>query len=111
MNKLLIAAAFSGILLAGPAAAQGYIGGGVGASNTDNTETSWKLYGGYQFNPTWGVEVAYTDLGRYKNGDIESWSLAGTGTMPLDAKWSLFGKLGAASNRPSFNGGSRHSDC
>ena len=110
MKKLLMAAAFSAALVAGPAFAQMYLGAGVGASKTDSNETSWKLYGGFQFNPTWGLELGYTDLGRYRGSDIESWSLAGTGTLPLGARWSLFGKLGAASNRPSFAGASNHSD-
>jgi OOP family OmpA-OmpF porin len=110
MKKLLMAAAFSAALVAGPASAQMYLGTGVGASKTDSSKTSWKLYGGFQFNPTWGVELGYTDLGRYRGSDIQSWSLAGTGTLPLGAGWSLFGKLGATSNRPDFAGASNHSD-
>ena len=108
MKKLLLAAAFSAALVAGPASAQMYLGAGVGASKTDTNENSWKLYGGFQFNPTWGLELGYTDLGRYRGSDIESWSLAGTGTLPLGARWSLLGQLGAAANRPNFAGASNH---
>src|ERR1035437_1007339 len=110
MKKLLMAAAISAVFLAGSASAQTYLGAGAGASRTDSSETSWKLYGGFQFNPTWGVELGYTDLGHYRNSNIESWSLAGTGTMPLNADWSLLGKLGGDSNRPRFAGGSNHSN-
>lgn len=110
MKKLLMAAAFSAALIAGPASAQMYLGAGVGASKTDTSENSWKLYGGYQFNPTWGLEAGYTDLGRYRGSDIESWSLAGTGTLPLGERWSLLGKLGAAANRPHFSGAANHTD-
>jgi len=108
MKKLLLAAAFSAAIVAGPASAQMYLGAGVGASKTDTDENSWKLYGGFQFSPTWGLELGYTDLGRYRGSDIESWSLAGTGTLPLGARWSLLGKLGAAANRPNFAGASNH---
>jgi OmpA-OmpF porin, OOP family len=110
MKKLLMAAAISAALVAGSASAQTYLGAGVGASKTDSSETSWKLYGGFQFNPTWGLELGYTDLGHYRGSNIESWSLAGTGTLPLGAGWSLIGKLGAAANRPRFGGGSNHTD-
>src|SRR3989304_10143115 len=108
MKKLLMAAAFSAALVAGPASAQMYLGAGVGASKTDTSENSWTLYGGFQFNPTWGLELGYTDLGSYRGSDIESWSLAGPGTLPLGARWSLLGKLGAAANRPNFAGASNH---
>lgn len=104
MKKLLVAAIAAATLFAGQASAQLYLGAGVGSSKTDNREDSWKLYGGYQFNPTWGVELGYNDLGQYRGADMESWSLAGTGTMPLNERWSLLGKLGAAFNRPQFAG-------
>jgi OOP family OmpA-OmpF porin len=110
MKKLLIAAALSTTFLAGPAAAQMYLGAGVGASKTDAHETSGKLYGGMQFNPAFGLELGYTDLGNYHGSRVDSWSLAGTGTLPLGERWSLLGKLGAAWNRPHFNGASNHTD-
>ncbi len=108
MKKLLIAAACCAALVAGQAAAQMYVGAGAGAAKTNTHEDSWKLYGGYQFNPTWGAELGYNDLGSYRGGDIESWTLAGTGTLPLNAQWSLLAKLGAAFNRPTFAGASDH---
>lgn len=104
MKKLFTAAVVAAALVAGQASAQMYLGAGAGSSKTGNREDSWKLYGGYQFNPTWGVELGYTDLGQYRGADVESWTLAGTGTMPLNERWSLLGKLGAASNRPQFAG-------
>lgn len=110
MKKLLMAAAFSVAFIAVPASAEMYLGAGVGASKTDTKEDSWKLYAGMQFNPTWGLELGYTDLGRYRGSDVESWTLAGTGTMPLGERWSLLVKLGAASNRSHFSGASNHTD-
>lgn len=110
MKKLLMAAAVCAALVAWPASAQMYLGAGVGESKTDSNENSWKLYGGVQFNPIWGLELGYTDLGRYRGSDIESWSLAGTGTLPMGERWSLLGKLGAVWNRPGFTGASNHTD-
>lgn len=110
MKKLSMAAALAAALLAGPAAAQAYLGGGIGTARTDGSQASWKLYGGYQFNPTWGLEAGYTDLGHHRGADTESLSLAGTGTRALGDRWSLFGKLGAASNRTDLPGASSHTD-
>lgn len=110
MKKLLMAAAVAAALVAGQASAQMYLGAGAGSSKTDNREDSWKLYGGYQFNPTWGAELGYNDLGRYRGADVESWTLAGTGTMPLNERWSLLGKLGVAMNRPQSAGLSDRTD-
>jgi len=110
MKKLLMAGAVAGAILAGPAGAQMYVGLGAGASRTDTNETSYKLYGGYQFTPNWGAELAYNDLGRYRNANIESWTLAGTGTIPLGMQWSVFGKLGVAANRSRFAGTTNYRD-
>ena len=110
MNKLIIAAAFSTALLASPAWADAYVGVGGGSATTDNHESSWKVYGGLQFTPGWGLELGYTDLGNYHSANTDSWSLAGTGTIPLSQDWSLIGKLGAAWNRPKFDNGGNHTD-
>lgn len=110
MKKLLTAAALSAALIAGPASAEAYLGGGIGASKTDTRETSWKVYGGYQFSPIWGAELGYTDLRRYRGANIEAWSLAGTGTLALGQNWSLLGKVGAVSNRAHFSGASNRTD-
>ena len=110
MKTRLAIAALGAFLAAGQVQAQAYVGAGLGAARTDSSETSMKLYGGMQVTPNWGVELAYTDLGRYRGANIDSWSLAGTGTLPLGSGWSLMGKLGAASNRPKFGGSSNHSD-
>lgn len=110
MKKLFVAAAICAAFVAGPAAAQMYLGAGVGDAKTDDHNMSWKLYGGYQFNPTWGLELGYTDLHQYRGADIESWSLSGTGTMPINERWSLLGKVGATKNRPKAFGAGNHTD-
>jgi OOP family OmpA-OmpF porin len=126
MKKILIAS-----LLAAAAAvpfsanAQGYIGLGVGQANNSlddagltavsrsERKTAFKIYGGYNFNPTWGMEVGYADFGTARNVyligatnvsleyNAHSLYIAGTGTLPLNKSFSLNGKLGLAANRAS----------
>jgi OmpA-OmpF porin, OOP family len=129
MKKILMAVAVAGAFVAAPASAQWYAGVGVGSAKTsmgtnsfgvgatnfsftqrDSRDTSWKLYGGYQFTANWGAELQYVDLGRYgyrltsganestSGGKADSWGLAGTGTLPLGSGFSLMGKLGIARN-------------
>lgn len=90
--------------------------GGVAfsASSDKTTDTAYKLYGGYQFTPNWGVEVGYNDLGnKYSLKETEAgisstvtykmdnWYVAATGTLPLQGGFSLFGKLGLSANKVS----------
>jgi OOP family OmpA-OmpF porin len=101
--------------LAGTAAAQtAYIGGNVGRAeqkvsidgfgSEKDHDTGFKLYGGYNFTQNFGLEAGYADLGKLERSDFESSVslepksvyLAATGTLPLDAQFSLFGKAGVA---------------
>jgi OOP family OmpA-OmpF porin len=132
MKKILMAAAIAGAFVAAPASAQWYVGGGVGSAQAklgtasassggvtasvqgnSSSDTSYKIYGGYQFTPNWGVEAQYVNLGKYNysitsnvagvsgSGSYkpESWGLAGTGTLPLSNNFYLMGKLGVAFNK------------
>ena len=110
MKKLIIAAAIAGAFLAGPAAAQMYVGAGAGSARTDTNDTAWKVYGGYQFSPTWGLELGYTDLGRNRGADAEAWSLAATATLPINERWSLLAKLGASENHVRFHDVGKRAD-
>jgi OmpA-OmpF porin, OOP family len=109
MKKLIAAAALSA-LVAGPVAAQAYVGVGVGESKTENNNTSWKVYGGYQIDPIWGVELAYNNLDHRSGTDTDNLTLAGTGTLALNQNWSLIGKAGVAANRSSGSDFGNHSD-
>lgn len=110
MKMIVLAAACAATLAAMPVAAQLYVGVGAGTAKTDSYETTAKVYAGYQLTPLWGVELGYNDLHRYRSSDVESWTLAGTGTMPLAQNWSLLGKLGLAANRPHFPGSENKND-
>lgn len=111
-----------------PAMAQFYLGGSVGQadhkmnrsdwaqggsnSTYKDTATGYKIFGGYQFTPMWGIEGGYIDLRRYEatvtpavaanagtaTVKVNSWSLFGTGTLPIANGFSAFGKLGISRN-------------
>lgn len=79
----------------------------------DETQTAYKLYGGYNFNKYFGVEAGYTDFGKSKNVyrvsgtnvslDYKAQAIyaAAVGTLPLSDQFSLFGKLGVTANHAS----------
>jgi opacity protein-like surface antigen len=110
MKKILSAMALSAAFAAAPAPAQVYAGAGVGIANTDSSEFSWKILGGYQHDRHWGIEAAYTDLGSYRGSSADSLSLALTATLPLDRRWALMAKAGAASNHTRVAGSNDHAD-
>ena len=131
-NLRLALLALSLATLSSAASAQLYVGGGVGTSKVtglsgttaltattngtftgDKNQTSWKLYGGYQFTPTWGLEAQYANLGNRSvpftfsgavvgtgalSARAQQFSLAATGTLPISNNFYLMGKLGASRN-------------
>lgn len=127
MKKVFLACAIAAMFTAAPVLAQGYIGLGLGSSSIsgfDRTQngaafaggnaakTSTKILGGYQITPNWGVEAQYTALGKrattvtpIQNGantnsfDASQFGIYGTGTLPINASFSLIGKLGVSANR------------
>lgn len=83
------------------------------SSSKNETDTAWKIYGGYQFNPYLGVEGGYADFGKYTarfrgtyfgngitaSGDVKAYALFAdvVGHLPLiDNTLSIFGKAGLA---------------
>lgn len=112
----------SGLVAASQASAQGfYIGGSVGKSDFDDNnttglitsgtvdgkDTGFKIFGGYQFNQNFGVELAYVDLGQASysgffgavpvtGGTVKTSGLniSAVGTLPLGSGFALFGKAG-----------------
>jgi hypothetical protein len=81
-----------------------------GASNVDSDgyKASGKLFGGVEFDKTWGLEAGYTRFGSASanynigstTGSVNSKGhalyLAGKATMPINEQFSLYGKLGVA---------------
>lgn len=80
------------------------------SGSCDDTDTAWKIFGGYQFSRNWGIELGYYDNGEVTldgtgqgggvsvpvNAKAESsgFALSGVGTYYFTDKFGLFGKLG-----------------
>lgn len=52
----------------------------AGTSSLDEKDTAWKIYGGYNFNQYFGLEIFYADLGEMslKGNNGDTFSYAGT---------------------------------
>lgn len=81
-----------------------------GESAKDN-KTGYKLYAGYNFNPNFGLEGGYTQLGKLTDSWVDGTDsgtntfkaraiyAAATATLPLNEQFALFAKLGVAQTR------------
>jgi len=82
------------------------------AASVNNTDTGWKLFGGYQLNKNLGFEAAYVDLGSFNSNatyatlagspyqsktDGKGFLLSVVGTLPVSDTVAIFGKIGAFS--------------
>ena len=115
MNKAWVAAiGVSAALVAFPAAAQFYVGAGVGQSKAkdfcgggpfdtcDDKDTAWKVYGGYAFSPNFAAEIGYSNFGRFKatlapftdEAKAYAWEISGLLAWPIVNRFSIFGRLG-----------------
>ena len=85
----------------------------------DESDTAYKLFGGYQFNRYFGLEAGYFNLGKFGftatttppgtlNGSIklQGLNLDLVGTLPLSERFAVIGRVGAqaARSRDSFSG-------
>ena len=85
----------------------------------DDTDTGYKLFGGYKFNRNFALEGGYFDLGRFGftattvpagtlNGNIKlrGVNLDAVGILPITEKFSAFGRVGVnyAEAKDSFSG-------
>jgi outer membrane protein OmpA-like peptidoglycan-associated protein len=101
-----------------------YAGGGIGIthvdpegqaggwSTNDNSDTGWKLYGGYRFKPRWSIELSYVDGGKAGLGNVDPALEATIPNASIDYKtpsvmavgwlrapqsrWNAFAKLGVS---------------
>jgi OOP family OmpA-OmpF porin len=120
--KKLIVVLISGLAAMGMAQAQttskAYVGAAVSASDTNyriggatdvkagGYKGAGKIFGGYEFDQTWGVEAGYTDLrstdGTYRigntagrvNSDGSRTYVAAKASLPMNQQVSVYGKLG-----------------
>jgi OOP family OmpA-OmpF porin len=85
----------------------------AGASNidADGYDTSYKVFGGYEWDPVWGVEAGYTDFrssdfsfrqnsqnNQGSRGESDGYGVyvAAKGRLPLNEQFDAIGKLGVA---------------
>lgn len=140
--KRLIATATLATLVASPAFAQSYqynpaegpyLGAGLGYSqldndtldwlsdlgaNTDDSDTAYQLFAGYQFNPHFAVEAGYVEFGDFSANaampdysakaevSAEGFTAALVGKLPIQNGFSVHGKLGMI----AWNGDYKESD-
>ncbi len=80
----------------GPSNASSYCSG---ASNCEDKDSAWKLFGGYKLNEKLSIEGAYVTLGDiHKNGensDVTAITAGAVGTLPVTEQFDVFGKVGA----------------
>jgi OOP family OmpA-OmpF porin len=130
-----------GALITSSAYAQWYAGVGAGqatvkipdvstttVTGSGNTTkgTSYKLFGGYQFTPNWGAELAYNNLGSKYSATftdkttgstgfapfkLRNAYFAGTGTLPLGGGFALFAKVGMVKNQTQGSGACAGATC
>jgi OmpA-OmpF porin, OOP family len=118
----LVLLAMGGLIAAPQAWGQLYLGGSFGKSDfddgnaipdlitsgtVDGKDSGFKIFGGYQFNQHFGVELAYVDLGKASysgmflgapvtGGSVDTTGLnfSVVGILPLNPSFELFGKIG-----------------
>ena len=137
MYKRLGLTVIAAFVLAASMAAQAdtqpgfYAGAGIGTtkigddafdgSGIDESDTGFKIFGGYTFTENWGVEVSYFDFGEASvsagnssaSVGITGLSASAVGRLPVNDMFAVYGKLGFASydvdldfnNVPGFGSG------
>jgi len=119
MHKRLGLTALAALALMAATAAQAdtqpgfYAGAGIGStkvgdddlSGVDDSDTGFKIFGGYTFTENWGVEVSYFDFGEASvsagnssaSVGITGLSASAVGRLPVNDMFAVYGKLGFAS--------------
>jgi OmpA-OmpF porin, OOP family len=127
MHKRLGLSVFAALALTAAMAAQAdvqpgfYMGAGIGSTKIDDdgfdgagidfddSDTGFKVFGGYSFSQNFAIEATYFDFGE-ASGRFEDFvgpvsfdvgvsglSASAVGVLPLSDMFSVFGKLGYAS--------------
>jgi OOP family OmpA-OmpF porin len=78
----------------------------------DDSDTAFKIFGGYSFNQNWKAELGYADLGKATlkgpGGTDElkatAFDLTGVFSWPLATSFSIFGRLGLYNGKVELSG-------
>ena len=84
-----------------------YVGASVGQSTSDcpgglgscdDSDTAYRVFGGFRFNRNLAIEGGYAPLGEISGSGItlesNAWDLVGVGIWPFSPQFSVYGKLG-----------------
>ncbi len=107
MRKIAVVALLSAVVAlpayadSGPYAGLKVGGTKVGFSGlTKSSDTAFGALLGYQYSSNFAVEGEYADLGRFSgagvSGKSDVWGLSAVGILPLEERFSVFGKLGVS---------------
>ncbi len=117
-NLMLLSCAAAMSFSASIAAADGYVGASIGSAGVDDpqggvddSDTGFKLFGGYRFNENWAVEGFYADFGAPESttfGIPASTEITGigaqiVGAFPVSDQIELFVNLGFISWEEDFS--------
>lgn len=80
-----------------------YDGACSGTTSCDDSDTGFKVFGGYNFNNMFGMELGWHDLGGVSvstaagtgNADVRGVELSGVARFPVTNAFSVFAKAGA----------------
>jgi len=99
-----------------------YLGGAIGqseastycngATSCEDSDSAWKVFGGYQLIDKVSVEGAYLNLGDIRkdgqNSDVSAFAAYGVGTLPVTEKFDAFAKIGGAYWRSENSDGNQN---
>jgi OOP family OmpA-OmpF porin len=76
--------------------------GFLGLTECDDSDTGFKVFGGYRINDNFAAEVGFVDLGEVTvsgpggsaSVETDGFQFAGLGVIPLNSQFELFAKLG-----------------
>jgi opacity protein-like surface antigen len=90
-----------------------YAGVTIGQSDldgVDETDTAFRVLGGYQINRMFAAELGYSMLFDKGGAEVTAIELVGVGSWPLANQFSVYGKLGMYRGEVEFTGGGSDSN-
>lgn len=93
------------------AASPWYAGFHIGSADFDeanDSDTAWRVLGGYQIDRTFAAELAYTNFGEVQGVKGNAIELSAVAGLPIADRFTAYGKLGLA--RGEFKAGGQSED-